>query len=244
MPKVTENTPPYCQFIRGSANKFGLGIDSLNAKKAGWHANSLWQQIQHEFNNGSESQICLSRQPRMLVLNRSQTMMTDNGRNIYAYDRENCKGYKAFSYWVVWFLDRNNQPLSRFPFRLKCAGYQGTSLMKLYDYPNETNTFSQNMSLLYQQLSGRTQIVDRERFLAHAVYQPNLVREMKAPRSNPQHGSMTVITKDYLVPTRNNFTSLLIINGSHLSQWIVKFMQDTTPWLRESALAQLETTAN
>lgn len=240
MPKVTENTPPYCQFIRGTASKFGLGIDPINARKAGFADNPLWQKTTHEFNSGNEEEVYLTRQPRMVVLNRSKTMMTDNGRDIYLYDREECKGYKAFSYWVIWFVDNENRPLSRLPFRLRCTGYQGTSLMKLYDYPNEENTFCDHVIDIYQRKARNPQIANKELFLAHAVYQPNLVREMKAPKSNPQHGSMTVIARDFLIPTAENFSSLIIKNGSLESQWISKFIADTKPWLKENLIKQLE----
>lgn len=240
MPQVNEQTPPYCQFIRGSTHKFGLGIDLLNAQKAGFKANRAWRQTTHEFGSGNEEQIFLTRQPRMLVLNRSVTMMSDNGRDIYLYDHEHCRGYKAFSYWIVWFVDANNQPLSRLPFRLKCTGYQGTSLIKLYDHPQEENTFCDRFLEIYRSLARNPQVNDEALLLAHAVYQPNLVRELRASRINSQNKSMTVQAKDFVVPTRENFGSLLIKNGSTLSQWIVKFMMDTKPWLREDALKSLE----
>ena len=240
MPKVTEQTPPYCQFIRGSTNRFGLGIDLVNAQKAGFGDNPLRQKTTHEFGSGREEEIYLSRSPRMLVLNRSQAMMSDNGRDLYIYDREHCRGYRAFSYWVVWFVDAQNRPLSRFPFRLKCTGYQGTSLQKLYDYPNETDTFSQRIVEVYQRRAKNPQLKDPQRFLAHAVYQPNLVREMKGSRQDPQRKSMTVITKDYLVPTVENFADFIVKNGSLESQFIDKFITETKPWLRESAIKPLE----
>ncbi|MEO1671687.1 MAG: DUF5895 domain-containing protein [Cyanobacteria bacterium J06631_2] len=210
MPQVTEHTPPYCQFIRGSTSRFGLGIDLLNAQKAGFRANPGWEETTHEFDSGNEGRIFLTRQPRMLVLNRSVTMMSDNGRDIYLYEREHCKGFKAFSYWIVWFVDEQNKPLSALPFRLKCSGYQGTSLIKLYDHPQEENTFCDRVIETYCSLAQNPQVNNKALLLAHAVYQPNLVRELRAPRSHPQHKSMTVQAKDFLIPTRENFSSLVI----------------------------------
>ncbi|HEY9768804.1 MAG TPA: hypothetical protein V6C71_09955, partial [Coleofasciculaceae cyanobacterium] len=65
---------------------------------------------------------------------------------------------------------------------------------------------------------------------AHAVYQPNLVRQ-KATSSHNGQSSFAVMTESFVEPTIANFGSLIIKNGSHLSQKIREFIETTKPWV-------------
>ena len=118
---------PYCQFIISSTKDFGIAITSTNAELAKFELIDNWQPIEHQFSDGTNETLLITRTPRMLVLNRSRPLMA-NEFEIIPYDKAKVEGYKAFSYAVVWFLDENNQPISELPFRLKCSGYSGITL--------------------------------------------------------------------------------------------------------------------
>jgi hypothetical protein len=77
----------------------------------------------------------------MVVINRSIAMMSDGAKTI-PYDKKlrETGDYSAFSYVVVWLLDQSNQPLSTLPFRLRCSGYAGITLLKNYQYYNNPNS--------------------------------------------------------------------------------------------------------
>ena len=131
------NTVPYAQFLNAGDRQYGLAIASGNAELAGLELIDSWKTIEHEFSDGTNDILFVTTQPRLLVLNRSQPMMSNETETI-AYNKARCEagGYKAFSYSVIWFLDENNKPISELPFRLKCSGYSGYTFLKNYSYYN------------------------------------------------------------------------------------------------------------
>lgn len=124
---------PYCQFINSSAKDFGIAITSTNAELARFELIDGWRPIEHQFADGTEETLLVTQKPRMLVLNRSQPLMSNETETIPYNKAKYSQGeYKAFSYAVVWFLDDNNQPISELPFRLKCSGFSGVTFLQNY----------------------------------------------------------------------------------------------------------------
>jgi Family of unknown function (DUF5895) len=100
---------PYAQFINASDKKFGLAITSTNAELAKFELIDNWQPVAHEFRDGTHETLLLTKSPRLLILNRSQAMMSNDTETIpYDKKKHDAEGYKAFSYLVVWFLDDHN----------------------------------------------------------------------------------------------------------------------------------------
>ena len=226
------NTIPYCQFLNGNNKVFGLAVIQNNAELAGFKPNSVWQKTDYEFNDGTyEKRIYICQQPRMLLINRSQPLMSNKSKTI-PYDKEiyNKGGYKAFSYAVIWLLDENNKPLSKLPFRLKCSGLAGITFLKNYSYYNNPESFTKKFLQAYKTLTGDLSIDKNSVFYAHAVYQPNLVREKVTSSYNGQT-SFAVQTTSFLKPTVENFASLIIKNGSPISNKIKEYIEGTKSWL-------------
>ena len=228
-------TVPYCQFLNASSQKYGIAITPSNVELAGFRACDGWRAIEHEFSDGTHETLLVAQQPRLVVLNRSQPLMSD-GITTMPYSKVNTAGgFKAFSYVVVWFLDENNQPLSELPFRLKCSGYAGLTFLKNYSYYNNPNSFCKQFLNVYKILTGDRAIDKNDIFYAHGVYQPNLVRQ-KATSSYNGQSSFAVMTDSFIEPTTANFASLIIKNGSTLSYKIKQLLETTKSWLKTETI--------
>ena len=225
-------TVPYCQFLNASSKNYGIAITPTNAKLAQFELIDTWQPLLHEFSDGTTETLLVTRQPRLLVLNRSFPLMS-NDLETFAYSKAKFKSgdYKAFSYVVVWFLDHNNKPISELPFRLKCSGYSGYTFLKNYSYYNNPNSFCNSFLATYKILSGERAINKNDIFYAHGVYQPSLSRK-KATSSVNGQSSFAVMTDSFIEPTKDNFGSLIIKNGSVVSNKIKEFIKTTKPWLK------------
>ena len=227
-------TVPYCQFINSSNSKYGIAITSNNAEIANVKSTDGWQSIDHEFSDGTEDTLLITDKPKILVINRSQPMLSNDVETIpYSKDKFNTGNYKAFSYLVVWFLDDNNQPISELPFRLKCSGYAGLTFLKNYSYYNNPDSFCKKFLAAYKILTNDRAVDKNDVFYAHAIYQPTLVRK-KATSSQNGQSSFAVMTDSFIEPTVNNFASLIIKNGSSVSNKIKEFMQSTQSWLKDN----------
>ena len=228
-------TVPYCQFLNASSQKYGIAITPSNVELARFRACDGWRAIEHEFSDGTHETLLVAQQPRLVVLNRSQPLMSD-GITTMPYSKVNTvAGFKAFSYVVVWFLDENNQPLSELPFRLKCSGYAGLTFLKNYSYYNNPNSFCKQFLNVYKILTGDRAIDKNDIFYAHGVYQPNLVRQ-KATSSYNGQSSFAVMTDSFIEPTTANFASLIIKNGSTLSYKIKQLLETTKSWLKTETI--------
>lgn len=225
-------TVPYCQFLNANSKNYGMAITSANAELAKFELTDDWEPIEHEFNDGSNETLLLTKQPRLLVLNRSQPLMS-NEVEIIPYNKAKYAegGYKAFSYAVVWFLDGNNKPLSELPFRLRCSGFAGITFLKNFAYYNNADSFCKRFLQTYKALTGDKAAEKNNVFYAHAVYQPMLVRD-KATSSVNGQSSYAVMTKSFVEPTKDNFTSLIIKNGSSTSERIKQLIETTKSWLK------------
>ncbi len=241
-------TVPYCQFLNASSKNYGIAITPSNAELAGFQlifaeanrrsegtsadSSPRWQLIEHEFSDGTNETLLVTNRPRVLILNRSIPLMSNEFETI-PYDKEKfiLGEYKAFSYVVVWFLDNNNKPLSELPFRLKCSGYAGLTFLKNYSYYNNASSFCKKFLHVYKSLTKDRAVDKNDIFYAHGVYQPMLTRK-KATSSINGQSSFAVMTNSFLEPTEANFPSLIIKNGSEVSNKIKEFIQTTKPWLQ------------
>ena len=251
-------TPPYCQFLNAGSKNYGIAITPANAQLAEFEpifagadagASRLreaksadymqlkplcppWRAIEHEFSDGTTEMLLVTQQPRLLILNRSMPLMSNDVETIpYSKDKFQLGNYKAFSYVIVWFLDNFNKPLSKLPFRLKCSGYSGYTFLKNYSYYNNPDSFCQKFLTTYKTLTGDRAINKNEIFYAHGVYQPTLTRQ-KATSSVNGQSSFAVMTDRFIEPTKDNFASLIIKNGSQVSNQIKEFIETTKPWLK------------
>lgn len=231
-------TIPYCQFLNASSKNYGMAITSANAELAKLELTDGWKPVEHEFADGTNETLLLTQQPRVLILNRSQPLMSNETR-IFAYDKAKFAtgDYKAFSYAIVWFLDNNNQPISELPFRLKCSGYAGLTFLKNYSYYNNSTSFCKKFLACYKTLTGDRAIDKNDVFYAHAVYQPTLVRQ-KATSSINGQSSFAVMTDRFLEPEPSNFGSLIVKNGSEVSDKIKELIETTKSWLEIESVSQ------
>ena len=229
-------TVPYCQFLNASSQNYGIAITPSNVELAGFRACDGWRAIEHEFSDGTHETLLVTQQPRLVILNRSQPLMSDGITTMpYSKVKFSAGEFKAFSYVVVWFLDENNQPLSELPFRLKCSGYAGLTFLKNYSYYNNPNSFCKQFLNVYKTLTGDRAIDKNDIFYAHGVYQPNLVRQ-KATSSYNGQSSFAVMTDSFTEPTTANFASLIIKNGSTLSYKIKQLLETTQSWLKTETI--------
>ncbi len=233
------DTVPYCQFLNASSQNYGIAITNANAELAELELTKGWSIIEHEFSDGTRENLFVTKEPRLLVLNRSQPLMSDEFETI-PYNKAKFKSgnYKAFSYLVVWFLDKQNKAISTLPFRLKCSGYAGLTFLKNYSYYNNSNSFTKKFLQVYKNLTGDEASNKNELFYAHAVYHPILTRK-KATSSINGQSSFAVMTDSFIEPNESNFSEFIIKNGSELSHKIKEFVSSTKPWLKTESV-QLE----
>lgn len=227
---------PYCQFLNANNKKYGIAITSSNAELSGFKLVEDWQLVEHEFNDGTDETLLVNNKPRVLILNRSNPLMK-NEYEVVPYDKNKfiMGDYKAFSYVVVWFLDNNNKPLSELPFRLKCSGYAGLTFLKNYSYYNNPNSFCKKFIQVYKSITGDRTADKNNIFYSHGVYQPMLTRKKATSRINGQ-SSFAVMTNSFLEPTESNFASLIVKNGSTVSNKIKEFVHTTKPWLQVESI--------
>lgn len=92
-------TVPYCQFLNASASKFGLAITEANAELAEFELVDNWEIIKHEFDDGTQETLFITKQPSLLILNRSKPLMSD-GVEVLPYNKAKFLegNYKAYSY--------------------------------------------------------------------------------------------------------------------------------------------------
>ncbi|MBW4532484.1 MAG: hypothetical protein KME09_00960 [Pleurocapsa minor HA4230-MV1] len=229
---------PYAQFINASDKKFGIAITSTNAELAKFELTDAWKPVEHEFRDGTQETLLLTKSPKLLILNRSQALMSNDFETLpYDKQKHDAEGYKAFSYVIVWFLDDNNKPLSQLPFRLKCSGYAGLTFLQNYSYYNVADCFCKQFLAVYKSLTGDRAIDKNEIFYAHAIYQPTFVRKLVTSSVNGQKSS-AVITESFVQPTPDNFASLIIKNGSEISIKIKQLIQTTKSWLKSESDTQ------
>ena len=223
---------PYCQFLNASSKNYGMAITPSNAELSGFQLIDDWKLVEHEFSDGTNETLLVTNKPRLLILNRSVPLMSNDFETV-PYNKEKfiMGEYKAFSYVVVWFLDKNNKPLSELPFRLKCSGYAGLTFLKNYSYYNNPNSFCKKFLQVYKSLTKDRAVDKNDVFYSHGVYQPMLTRK-KATSSINGQSSFAVMTNSFLEPTEGNFPSLIIKNGSEVSNKVKEFIQTTKPWLQ------------
>lgn len=233
-------TVPYCQFLNASATKFGLGITVANAELAGFEMTKDWEIMQHEFEDGTQETMLVTKSPSLVILNRSKPLMSD-GSAVLPYDKAkfSCGEFQAFSYAVCWFLDEDNQAISTLPFRLKCSGYAGMTFLKNYSYYSNPNSFSKKFLATYKKLTGDPAAEKNNVFYAHGVYQPKLIRDKVTSRENGK-SSFATITSSFTEPEEQNFAQLIIKNGSEVSNKIKEFIETTKLWLNSLTLAKAE----
>ena len=158
-------TPPYCQFLNANNKSFGLAISQEQAELAGFYPDENWQETEHEFSDGTIRTMLFSKNPKLVIINRSRPMMS-KGKEVIPYNREKSEEYEAFSYAIVWLLDEYNQPLSEQPFRLKCSGYSGLTFIKNYEYYNNPNSFCKQFLSVYKNLTKERAIEKNDVFYA------------------------------------------------------------------------------
>lgn len=223
---------PYAQFFNADAQKYGIAVTANNAELAQFELNDNWQPIEHQFKDGANEILLFTNQPRLLILNRSKPMMSNDAETIpYNKAQSELGGYKPFSYVVVWFLDRDNQPISQLPLRLRCSGYSGYTFLKNYDYHDNSNSFCKQFLATYKSLTSDRAVEKNDLFYAHAVYQPQLVRAKVTSSVNGQ-SNWAVLTQSFVEPDPTNFASTIVKNGSPLSDRIKQLIQTTKPWLK------------
>jgi len=232
------STVPYCQFFNKDNNNFGIAITSTNAELAQLELIGTWKTVEHEFTDGTQNILFVTKQPKLLILNRSKVMMSNDIETIPYSRAKASEGYKPFSYVVVWFLNDQNQPISGFPLRLKCSGYSGTTFLRHYSYYNNPVSFCKEFLAVYKSLTNDRAVEKNDIFYAHAIYQPQLVRRKVTSNANGQ-SSLAVVTEDFIAPTQDNFASMIIKNGSSTSDRIKKFIASTQSWLKTDAVDTL-----
>jgi hypothetical protein len=232
---------PYAQFLNADSQKYGIAVTSTNAEIAQFELLDTWQSIEHQFNDGTNETLFVTQNPKLLILNRAKPMMS-NATETIPYNKDKCKqeGYTAFSYVLVWFLDNKNKPISKLPFRLRCSGFSGLTFLRNYDYHHNPHSFCKQFLTVYQSLTNDRAIDKNEVFYAHAVFQPQLVRQKVTSSLNGQ-SSLAVVTDGFVEPNPTNFPSLIIKNGSPTSNQIKHLIESTASWLQlESVSSKTE----
>ena len=229
---------PYAQFLNASNSTYGLAVTQPNAEASDLNIDKeYWRYHEHEFSNSEKVNTFIAIKPRVLILHRSNPFYKTVDDNIYKYNPslKKVKEGKAFSYLVVWFLDKNNNPLSKMPFRLLCKGYSGISFIKQYDYHDNSKSFCRQLLNVYKKATGDQKQELNEIFYAHAVYEPLLERK-KVTSSYVNQSSYAVVTTSFDQPTIETLPNILIKYGTNMSQRILEARLLSKNWLNIEAI--------
>jgi hypothetical protein len=122
---------------------------------------------------------------------------------------------------------------------LRCSGFSGLTFLRNYDYHDNPHSFCKQFLAVYQSLTGDRSIDKNEVFYAHAVFQPQFVRQKVTSSLNGQ-SSLAVVTNSFVLkdtashiePNPTNFPDLIIKNGSPTSNHIKSLIETTVSWLQ------------
>lgn len=226
--KGTLNVVPYAQILNPTRSiNWGMAIKESQAEIANFSGDKNWMLTPHTFGEGSTENILLSTNPRMLVLNKSGLLLQKNTGEIEPYSLALKGQGKVFSYFVVWFLSADNEPISLSPFRLKLSGQAGVTFRK--NFISSGDCFCSRLARAYAQASG-DKSSKNELFYSHSIYIPKLGRG-KATNAQGQ-SSPACLTEGFELPSEKTLKEFLIPGNSILSQKIRELHQETKTWIK------------
>lgn len=232
------NYIPYAQFMNASKDNYGLAITETNAQITDLNIDDQYFRLcQHEFTNSDKANIFIAIRPRILVLHRSQPYYRGEDDNVYKYSaliKKSLPG-KAFSYVVIWLLDKENKPLSKMPLRLLCKGYAGLSFNRQFDYYDNKQSFCTQLLSVYKQATNDQKQQLNNMFYAHAVYEP-LFERKKVTSQEVNQSSYAVVTTSFEQPTLQNIKNILIPYNSEVSKLIQSAMELSSDWINLEAI--------
>lgn len=229
---------PYCQFLNASTKKFGIAVTVDNAELAEFRPDTTWQLDEHEFvSTGEITNIFWTQAPRMLVLGSSPLLMQAKSEdyNPILFDRNIYNGdhFNAFSYKVVYFLDKNNKPLSKIPFRIKLSGYAGTTFNQKFSNYRDNKAFCSMVLKVYKKLSGdKSKKGKSESFYAHAVFMPTFKRENVTNAMGLSSFAVKVVS--FVEPTEENFLAILLSVKNPENAFVAEAIEATKDWIDKS----------
>lgn len=236
-----KNDFPYAQFSNPVKDDIaGIYIKLEQAEMAEFKPDEAWKLCEKTFMNDGKpvkTPGYYTQTPRCLVLRRSELcLLNKETKELRTYDdnikKEAPKTWQTVSYFVIWFLDKNNQFLSKIPLRLKCGGQAGVSFSRTWD-----KEFRPQVLEAYKKVTGVYSEEKNDKFYAFMVYRP-LMKEGLA--TNPEgQSSSCILTEGLIEPiTPQNFLSGYVIpyqdeNGQITSQAqkIEGQIEETESWV-------------
>jgi len=177
---VESSIIPVAQFFNPSySNNMGLGITEENAQKANFKPDETFELVDHVF-GGSDTptKVYLTKTPRLLVLTRQKGLFMQRNEEKAPLEKFDSKvfkkpEYKAWGYRSILFIDKNNQPLSEIPFRLKLGGCAGQSFRHNFDYGGNFCDGPTLFAYLFSEFKKQTKRVQEPvSFRSHMIFEP------------------------------------------------------------------------
>ena len=190
-----------------------------------------WEEVADYYEEGSS--IFVTPTPRMLFLNTSNLLITQDGVTKLwkksSWEIDKAEGWKILRYVVVYFLDRDKNLLSSEPFKIKLIGQSGINLYKAYS-SKKSQCFRKKLLAAYKKINPKSKGVD-ENFLAHAIFSPTLVPETL----DFEDGSIEVCqVESFEVPSgssKENFLKTFVSGKNPISFEIKSATASTKKWV-------------
>ncbi len=226
---------PFAQIINPNKDPkiFGIGIQDSEANSAHFKPDEDWLEIKDYYRVGST--IFVTSTPRILFLNSSDLLLEKEGviklfkKSTWAKDKKDA--WKIFRYAVVYFLDRNQNLLSKEPFRIKLAGSSGYALFQSYYSSKDRQCFCKQLLSAFKLLSPGNKGVN-EYFFTHGIFAPTLVSKTVELDNGDTVGLIAV--KSFEIPdgsSRDSFLKTFINGKSETSNLIKSATEVTQSWV-------------
>lgn len=241
---------PYAQIINPDTDRdnsvFGVAVKKSEAKAALFKPNEDWHEIENYFDEEDEDgTIFINRTPRILFLNSSDLLITKDGvvkpfnKSTWAKDKED--GWRTLRYAVIYFIDPEQNLLSKDPFRIKLIGSAGYDLFQSYHSAKNRNCFCKKLLSAFTQLSPNSKGVNRY-FFTHGIFAPTFgTKTIEVSDNNDANNKEVEIltVSSFEIPdgsTKENFLKNFIDGKSKTSSQIKTATEFSQSWVDSKKL--------
>lgn len=209
---------PYAQFLNPIKHTlFGIGIKKDQGDLAQFTPDQSWK-LETAMIGDNQQEIYYCTTPRLLILAQSDVMMS-NGYEIIKYDRtQKEEGFSPLSYMVFWPVDKDNNPLSNLPFRIKTSSMAGKSLRDVF------KQWQTSLMSAYSKIEGSTKGLTWSAGVFESKWH-------KGTTKTPDGKLQTIAEiESFTLITVENIEQYYILPNSDVGRSLVNIKQEVADW--------------
>lgn len=214
---------PYLKVLN-SAKVHGILIPYDQAQIAGWKDLNIYPMYEQFLRSSGETDAGMHvENPRMLVIRVGEQLRLDRSRKVCGKwikgDKE--RGFKPAQKALVFFLDRDNQPLHEVPFGWTIKGYMQ------YSFIDSLERYRRDFETAWAQARGEVKTAKNQKFHSMVVFDWMSGSELKG--SN-QESNYACTVRGYTIPTVENYKSLFVGYDAEVKAAVLEAFDDSEGW--------------